>query len=46
MTTFVLTIEGLFLLLAILAETMDGWTTDEPGRHDSPLRVFPNCFVD
>ena len=46
MTITVLTIEGLFLLLAILAEGMDGWTTDEPGRHDSPLRAFPNCFAD
>ncbi len=44
MTTFVLTIEGLFLVLAILAETMDLWTLGVgPGRH---LRVFPNCFAD
>ena len=26
MTAFVLTIEGLFLVLAIFAETMDEWT--------------------
>ncbi len=44
MTTFVLTIEGLFLFLAILAETMDGWTLEVgPVR---PQRVFPNCFAD
>ncbi len=44
MTTLVLTIEGLFLLLAILAEGMDEWTLGE--RSTAPLRVFPNCFAD
>ncbi len=45
MTALFLTIEGLFLLLAILAETMDEWSLGEGGR-SSALRVFPNCFAD
>ena len=44
MTITFLTIEGLFLVLAIFAETMDLWTLG--GRHDQPQRVFPNCFAD
>ncbi len=46
MTTFVITIEGLFLALSLFAEVMDQWTTNGPGGHDYPQRVFPNCFVD
>ncbi len=44
MTMTLLTIEGLFLLLAILAETMDLWTLG--GRPGPPQRAFPCCFVD
>ncbi len=44
MTAFILTIEGLFLVLAIFAEVMDRWACG-PGPAQ-PERVFPNCFVE
>ena len=45
MTTFVITIEGLFLALSLLAEVMDRWTTSAPGPVQ-PQLGFPNCFAD
>ncbi len=44
MIAFVLTIEGLFLALSLLAEVMDRWTcAPEPAQ---PQLGFPNCFAD